>query len=191
MASEASSLFCKLRAFLRSEFLEIGGGSGINIHGDYVGVRVGRGWGSVLGLGGVIGTVLLVAALCVGEPCVVFFFGSSDFGARCCFPFVHSMRNLIPIQGFAVYPLAQAFSEAYNGPFSVEGPTSSEGQSFEGGNISVNVPPCHGEFHELVIRILLLGRVRPSVMEGCFELGPEDFVILAYMIGFGGVGMCY
>ena len=145
----------------------------------------------MLVLGGVIVTCLLVAALCVCKSCVVFLFGSGDFGMCCCFPFVHSARDLVPVQCLAMDPLAQAFSEAYNGSLSVECPTSCECKSLEGGDVSDDVPSCHGEFHELVICVLLLGCVHPGVLEHPFELHPESFVIFAYVVWTGGVGACY
>ena len=147
----------------------------------------------MLALGGVVVACLLVATLRVCEPCVVFFFGSGDFGMCCGFPFVHGAQNFVSVQSFAVDSLAQALSEVYNGSFSIEGPTSSEGEgkSFKGGDVGVDVPSSHGEFHELVIRILFLGRVHPGILERHFELCPEYFVIFTYVIGLGGVCACY
>ena len=121
--------------FVGCEFLKIGHGGGVHIHRNYVGIWVGLSWCAVLVLGGVVVTCLLIAVLCVGEPCVVFFFGPGDFGACCCFPFVHGTRDFVSIQCFAVNSLTQAFPEAYNSSFGIECPASSKCQPFEGGNV--------------------------------------------------------
>ena len=142
----------------------------------------------MLGLGGVVGTI---AALCVGESGIVFFFGSRNFGTGCRFPFVHGVRDVVSIQGFTVDSFAQALPEANNSAFGVEGPAGREGQSFKGGNVSVDIPPRHGELHELVVHVLFLGRVCPGVMERRFKLGPEDFVVFSYVVRSGGIGACY
>ena len=144
----------------------------------------------MLVLGGVVMACLLVATLCVREPCIVFFFGSGDFSACCCFPFVHGTRDFVPVQCFAMDPLAQAFSEVYNGTLSIECPAGRKCQSFKGGDVGVYVPPCHSEFHELVVHVLFLGHVHPGVMKRHFELCPESFIIFAYMVWVGGVGAC-
>ena len=145
----------------------------------------------VLVLGGVVVMCLLIVALCIGEPCVVFFFGSGDFGACCCFPFVHGARDFVSIQHFAVDTLAQAFPEAYDSSFGVECPASSKCQPFKGGDVSVDVPSRHGEFHKLVICILFLGGVRPSVLKRHFELCPEYLIVFTYMVRMGGVSACH
>ena len=90
---------------------------------------------------------LLVVALCTCESCIVFFLGPGDFGVCCCFPFIHGAGNFVPIQCLAVDSFAQAFSELYDGSFSVKSPASCESKSFKGGDVGVDVPPGHGEFH--------------------------------------------
>ena len=189
-APETPSFLCQLHTFFRCEFLKVGRGSGIHVHWDYVGIRIVLCQHSVLVLRSIVMTCLLIVMLCVCEPCVVFFFGPGDFSVYCRFPFIHSARDFVPIQRLAMDPLAQAFSEAYNGSFSIEGPTSSESESFKGGDVGINIPSSHGEFHELVVRVLFLGHVHPGVVKCRFELHPEYLVVFKYVVWSGGVCVC-
>ena len=135
--------------------------------------------------------VCLVMALCVCEPHVVFLFSSGDFGACCGFPFIHGVGNFVPVQCFAMDSLAQALPEPYYSSLGIEGPTGSKGESFEGGNVGVDVPSSHGEFHELVICILLFGRVCPGIMKCSFKFSPEYLIIFVYVVWLGGVCVGY
>ena len=90
---------------------------------------------------------LLVALLCACESCIVLFFSSGGLGVCHGFPLVHGTGYFVPVQGLAENPLAQAFPESYNCPFSIQCPSCCKGEAFACGNVGVDVPANHDEFH--------------------------------------------
>ena len=125
-------------------------------------------------------TWALVALLCAGESRTVLLSRSIDFRSCRRLPLVHRGRYLVSIQGLRVDHVMKTSTELCDRSLRCLFPFCCQGETIEHCYVGVNVEPLHTKLHQLIICLLLLGSVCEGAFEGCFKLGPQDFVCFAY-----------